>query len=97
MLKGKNEIRKCGYFKLTLNRHIIIDKYPLLTIDDIFAKLQGGITFSELDLKHAYMQLPVDDSSSKFLTIITHKGLFRYKKIPEGISPAPSDVQRKMD
>ena len=97
VLKGKNEIRICGDFKLTLNRHIIIDKYPLHTIDDIFTKLQGGITFSELDLKHAYMQFPVDDSSSKLLTIITHKGLFRYKKIPEGVSPAPSDVQRKMD
>ena len=31
------------------------------------------------------------------LTIVTHKGLYRYTKIPEGVSPAPADVQRKMD
>lgn len=43
------------------------------------------------------MQFPVDDDSAELLTIITHKGLYRYTKIPEGISPAPADVQRKMD
>ncbi|XP_076660799.1 uncharacterized protein LOC143364225 [Halictus rubicundus] len=39
----------------------------------------------------------VDEKSSKLLTIVTHKGLFMYTKIPEGVSPAPADVQRKMD
>lgn len=43
------------------------------------------------------MQFPVDEQSSKLLTIVTHKGLFRYTKIPEGVSPAPADVQKKMD
>ncbi|KAL7305479.1 hypothetical protein TKK_0002216 [Trichogramma kaykai] len=97
VLKGNGEIRICGDFKLTLNPHIIIDKYPLHSIDDILAKLQGGVHFSELDLKHAYMQFPVDEESSNLLTIVTHKGLYKYTKIPEGVSPAPADVQRKMD
>ncbi|CAB0035590.1 unnamed protein product [Trichogramma brassicae] len=97
VLKGNGEIRICGDFKLTLNPNIIIDKYPLHSIDDIFAKLQGGVHFSELDLKHAYMQFPVDEESSNLLTIVTHKGLYKYTKIPEGVSPAPADVQRKMD
>lgn len=43
------------------------------------------------------MQFPVAEECRQYLTIITHKGLFRYKNIPEGVSPAPSDVQRKMD
>ncbi|XP_023313900.1 uncharacterized protein K02A2.6-like [Trichogramma pretiosum] len=97
VLKGNGEIRICGDFKLTLNPNIIIDKYPLHSIDDIFAKLQGGVHFSELDLKHSYMQFPVDEESSNLLTIVTHKGLYKYTKIPEGVSPAPADVQRKMD
>ena len=41
------ETRISGDFKLTLNPNIIIDKYPLQTIDDIFTMLQGGISFSE--------------------------------------------------
>lgn len=39
VLKGNGDIRICGDFKLTLYPNIIIDKYPLYTIDDIFAKL----------------------------------------------------------
>ena len=42
VLNGNGEVRICGDFKLTLNPNVIIDKYPLHTIDDIFAKLQGG-------------------------------------------------------
>ncbi|XP_015189778.1 PREDICTED: uncharacterized protein LOC107073602 [Polistes dominula] len=43
------------------------------------------------------MQFPVHESFLDLLTIVTHKGLHRYKKIPEGVSLAPADVQRKMD
>ncbi|XP_036150440.1 uncharacterized protein K02A2.6-like [Monomorium pharaonis] len=97
VFKSNGNIRICGDFKTTLNKFILADKYPLHTIDDIFAKLQGGNSFSELDLTHAYMQFPVDGKSSEYLTIVTHKGLFRYTKLPEGVSVAPTDVQRKMD
>lgn len=97
IFKSNGQIRICGDFKLTLNPFVIIDNYPLHTIDDIFTKLQGGKSFSELDLKHAFMQFPVDEKCSDLLTIITHKGLFKYTKISEAVSPAPADVQRKMD
>ncbi|XP_015608312.1 uncharacterized protein LOC107274076, partial [Cephus cinctus] len=97
VFKSNGNIRICGDFKMTLNPHIIMDIYPLHTIDDIFAKLQNGDTFTELDLTHAYMQFPVEEECSKLLTIVTHVGLFRYTKVPEGVSPAPADVQKKMD
>ena len=74
-----------------------MNKYPLQMIDDIFSNLQGGFTFMELDLRHAYMQFEVDKSCCDPLTISTHKGFFWYKKIPEGIAPAPVDVQKKID
>ena len=97
VFKSNGNIRICGDFSTTVNPNLIIDKYPLHTIDDIFNVLQGGNTFTELDLTHAYMQFPVDEDTSKLLTIVTHKGLFQYTKIPEGVSPAPADIQRKMD
>ena len=37
------------------NPYIIIDEYPLHSIDEIFTKLQGGITFTELDMTHQCM------------------------------------------
>ena len=97
MFKSNKSIRICGDFKITLNPHIIIDKYPLHTIDDIFTKLQGGNSFSELDMTHCYMQFPVDEKCLNLLTIVTHKGLFSYKRIPEGVAIAPAEVQKKID
>lgn len=97
VFKSNGNIRICGDFKITVNPFIIMNKYPLHTIDDIFSALQGGETFTELDLRHAYMQFEVEESCRAPLTIVTHKGLFRYTKIPEGIAPAPADVQQKMD
>ncbi len=73
---------------MTVNPKVMIDNYLLHTIDDIFDVLQGGNTFTELVLKHVYMQFPVDEKSSNLLTIVTHKGLFRYmyKNTRGGIS-----------
>lgn len=84
-MKRDNTIRICGDFKLTLNPHVITNKSPLLRIEDVFAALQGGEKFTELDLTHAYMQIPVRESSQEYLTITTHLGLYRYTKMPEGV------------
>ncbi|XP_058809863.1 uncharacterized protein K02A2.6-like [Phymastichus coffea] len=97
IFKDNGKIRICGDFKVTINKHLLSDKYGLHIIDDIFFKLQGGSKFNELDLKHAYMQFPVDEESSKLLTIVTNKGMFRYNKLTEGVATAPPDCQRKMD
>ena len=79
ILKNKGDIRICGDFKLTLNSSLIVTKRPFPRINDIFEVLRRGLTYSQLDLPHAYMQIPVAVESRKFLTITTHVGLFRYK------------------
>ena len=53
--------------------------------------------FTELDLSQAYEQMLVDENSREFLTINTHKGLFRYNPLPYGVSSAPSLFQRTME
>lgn len=97
VLKGKNEIRICGDFKLTINPHIIMNKYPLHHIDDIFAALKGEKKCSQLDLSHANMQVSVEKSCRHYLTIITPLGLFRYTKIGEGVNFGPEEFQKIMD
>ena len=42
-----------------------------------------------MDLSHAYQQLELDKDSQEYTTIKTHKGLFKCKCLPYGISSAP--------
>lgn len=97
VMKLNGEVRICGNFKLTVNSQLVVNKHPLPSINDIFVALQGVKIFSEIDLSHAYMQIPVHEDSCDCLTIITHKGLYRYKKLPEGIASEPGDFQEKME
>ncbi|XP_041039470.1 sodium bicarbonate cotransporter 3-like isoform X3 [Carcharodon carcharias] len=39
----------------------------------------------------------VDEKSQEYITITTHKGLYRYCRLPFGITPAPILFQRAMD
>ena len=59
--------------------------------------MAGGKSFTKLDLAHAYTQIPLDELSKQYVTINTHKGLFRYNRLPFGVSAAPSIFQRTME
>ena len=97
IMKKDGNIRLCGDYKVTVNRSLTPDNYPLPRVEDIFAALQNGKLFTKLDLSQAYQQLPLDEDSKKFTTINTHKGLFQYERLPFGISTAPSIFQRLME
>ena len=60
VLKSDGSVRVCGNFKLTANRAVRVDKYPLPRIEDIFSSLAGGKVFTKLDLSQAYQQCVVE-------------------------------------
>ncbi|RWR98619.1 hypothetical protein B4U79_15076, partial [Dinothrombium tinctorium] len=97
VIKPDRTVRICGDFKQTLNPVIERDEYPLPKIDEAFAKIAGGQKFSKLDVKHAYLHMPMDTASRALLTINTPKGLFRYKRMVFGLSMAPAVWQRTME
>ena len=97
VLKSSGAIRICGDYKVTVNRAAKLDRYPIPNIDDLYAKLSGGQTYSKLDLSHAYQQLVLDEDSQKYTTINTRKGLYMYTRLPFGISSAPAIFQRVME
>lgn len=80
--------------KLTINPFLVNDHFPLPKIDDLIMKLAGKKCFTTIDLKGAYQQLAVDEKSQHLLTMNTPFGLFRYRRLPFGISPAPSIFQK---
>ena len=97
IVKDDGRIRICGDYRVTINHLSKLDSYPIPKADDLFAALAGGKSFSKLDLSHAYLQLVLDEESRKFTTINTQRGLFQYKRLPFGVSPAPAIFQRTMD
>ena len=67
VVKADGSIRICGDYKVTINRALILDTYPLPRVEDLFSALSGGTAFSKLDLSHAYLQLPLDDASELYM------------------------------
>lgn len=79
-----------GDFKVSINPVLRSVQYPLPRIEDVFVLLSGGEKFSKIDLAHAYLQREVEESSRKFLTINTHRGLFQYSRLVFGVASAPA-------
>ena len=96
-MKSDGTVRVCEDYKLTVNKVSKLDGYAIPKLDDLYTRLVGGQTFTELDLSHAYEQMLVDENSKEFLTINTHKGLYRYNRLPYGVASAPGIFQRTME
>lgn len=90
VIKNHGSLRICGDFKVTVNPVLNAEQYPLPLINDIFSGLTGGQKFSKIDLCQAYLQMHVVPESQELLTIVTRKGLYRYQRLPFGITSAPA-------
>lgn len=95
--KPNGAVRICGDYRATVNASTENDNYPLPRMEELYAKLAGAQCFTVFDLKDAYFQQPVDEETSKLLTINTHKGLYRVLRLPFGVKFAPGLFQRKIE
>ena len=80
-----------------VNPALQVDSYPIPRVEGLYASMSGGKCFTKLDLSQAYLQLQLDENSKAYVTINTHKGLFRYNRMLFGISSAPAIFQRCME
>ena len=81
-------------YKLTVNQVASVQKYPLPCIEYMISSLGKGKVFTKLDLANAYLQVELKQESKKYVTISTHKGLFR---LPFGVASAPAIFQHTME
>ena len=97
VMKQDGTIRLCGDYRVTINKAVKVDAYPLPRVEDLSAALSGGKYFTKLDMSQAYLQLPLDEQSRELVTVNTHRGLFQYTRLPFGVSAAPGVFQRCME
>jgi hypothetical protein len=86
VMKPDGSVRLCGDYRVTIPR-----------VEDLFLSLTGGNTFTKLDLSQAFQQVELEDTSKDVVTIATHKGFFRYNRLPYGVASAPGLFQREME
>ena len=85
--KKGGDIRVCVDLRL-VNKAVKPEKYPIPTIEDVSAKLEGCTVFSTLDLRDAFHHVRLDDESKELTTFITNTGLYRYNVLMFGLCSA---------
>ena len=65
----KSSVCICGEFKLIVSKASKLDQYPIPRIEDIFSTLNGGKTFTKMDMRQAYQQFPLAEESKAYLVI----------------------------
>ena len=93
MPKPNGAIRLCVNMRQA-NGAIVRERHPIPTVDEVLHDLNGSTVFSKLDIKWAFHQVELSETSRPITTFATHKGLFRYKRLMLGVSCAPEMYQR---
>ena len=76
------------------NRAILRSHYPIPTLDEILQQFNGCKVYSKIDLNNGYHQIVLEEESRELTTFITHKGLYRYKRLVQGANSAFEEYQR---
>ena len=97
VVKPDKSIRVCGDYKVTINSALEVDQHPLPNPEELFVSLSGGAKFTKLDLSRAYQQILLDDNSREYVTINSHKGLYRPTRLPFGVASASAIFQSKVE
>lgn len=81
-----------------LNEATVKDAYPLPLIDGIFSRLNETRFISSIDLKDAFWQIELDESSrEKTAFTVPGRPLYQFKRMPFGLCNAPQTLCRLMD
>ena len=95
-VKPTGEVRPCLDVR-NLNKAIIWENHKLQTVEEIAHQLAGAVVFMKADALKAYLQVHLTKESSKLLVINTHKGRYRFKRMPFGAKMSQDVFQMKMD
>ena len=73
------------------------DTYPLPRIDECLDSLGDTKVFYALDAISGYWQMPIPWSDRDKTAFSSHSGLYRFSRMPFGLTNSPATFQRAMD
>ena len=94
-VKPTGEVRPCLDAR-DLNKAIIRENHKPQTVEEIAHQLAGAVVFTKADALKAFLQVHLTEESSKLLVINTHKGRYRFKRMPFGAKMSQDVFQMKM-
>lgn len=93
VLKDSGDVRLCVDMRRA-NAAIRRENHPIPTFDDFLCRLSKAKWFSRLDIKEAFHQVELAKNCRHITTFISHRGMFRYKRLMFGVSSAPEAFQK---
>lgn len=94
--KGVNDFRIVVDYR-EVNKAIIREPYPMPSLEKIWTKMPGASQnklFTKLHLKDAYFHIELHKDVRHITTFMTANGLYRFKRLPFGLSCAPELFQK---
>ena len=91
--KSDGDVRICVDMRRA-NKAIIRERNPIPTVEELLHDLNGSTVFSKVDLKWGFHQIPLSEDSRHLTTFVTHRGLYRYKRLMFGVMSAPEKYQQ---
>ena len=79
-----------------LNKHIKKTRFRMETVQLVLSAVRRNDWMISIDLKDAYLQVPIHPESRKFLRFSTTTGTFQFKTLCFGLSTAPQVFTRVM-
>src|SRR5690349_19142080 len=91
--KDPNRFRIVNDFR-ALNALTVKDVFPLPNTNDLIESISGSVWNTVLDLNQAFFNVELEEASRELTTFTTHEGMFRYKRLPQGLSNSPATFAR---
>ena len=79
-----------------LNRALKRSHFLFKTLDDVLSDLNQAKVYSVLDASNAFFSVELDCESSLLCAFETPYGIYRWERLPQGISVAPEIYARKI-
>lgn len=91
--KPDNSQRMCLDYR-KVNTHLQIDIHPLPKLEELVESASGNQYYASLDMKDAYYQVELDEDSRDLTTFSDGVSLYRFKRLPFGLSCSPAIFSR---